>query len=175
MDAVERVTKVERPCAERIAWTACHEPRQIRLAVNHFCGRMPIRPFDHASNALRAGPSETLAADANTIAQSPAMAQNQVKVCIGRVDNDGASRFGRLIIYELALELWRKPLGIRFRLIFRGERVIVGVGFGRSGYLPFIALLRSWDCRVWPWQRWLSINRDVLRSSGVDQSGHAED
>ena len=121
VDAVERVTKVERPCAEWIARTACHEPRQVGLAVNHFCRWVPIRPFDHASNALRAGPYETLAADANAIAQSPTMAKNQVKVCIGRVDNDGASRCGRLITYELALELWREALCVRFRLIFGGS------------------------------------------------------
>src|SRR5262249_14144654 len=83
------------PCAERIARTTCREPRQVGLAVNHFWRRMPIRPFDHVSNALRTGPCETLAADANTTAQNPALAKNQVKVCVGRIDDDGAGRFGR--------------------------------------------------------------------------------
>src|SRR5262249_16530188 len=135
---------------------------------------MPIRPLDHASNALRAGPRETLAADANTIAQSPAMAENQVEVSIGRVDNDGASRFGRLVIYQLALKLGREPLCIRFRLIFWGEGAIVGVDLARSRGLPFVALLWPRDCRVWPRWRWLPIDRDVLRSSVFDQSGRTD-
>src|SRR5262249_51465306 len=147
--------------------TASHEPRQVGLAVNHFCRRMPIRPFDHASNALRAGPCEPLAADANTIPQSPAMAENQVKVCMRRIDNDGAGGFGRLIVYELALELWREDFWFRFRLILVGERPIVGVGLGRFWHLPV------GDCRVW--SRRLPIHRDVLRASVIDYRGHADD
>jgi hypothetical protein len=118
MNAIERIAKVERPCAKWIARTACHESRQVGLAVNHFWRRMPIRPFDHASNALRTGPCETFAADANTIPQSAARTENQVKVCMGRIDNDGAGRFGRLIIYKLTLELRRERLCVPLRLIF---------------------------------------------------------
>src|SRR6266496_1811746 len=134
VDAVERITKVERSCAERIARTACHEPRQIGLAVNHFWRRMPVRPFDHASNALRAGPCETLTADANTVPQGPAETKNQVKVCVGR----GTGRFGRLIIYELTLQLWGEPLCIRFRLIFRG-----GASHSRGGSRPVRVFARQ--------------------------------
>jgi hypothetical protein len=135
---------------------------RVGLAVNHFWRRMPIRPFDHASNALRAGPCETLAADANTIPQSAARTENQVKVCMGRIDNDGAGRFGRLIIYKLTLELWRERLCIPLRLIFWRERAIVGVGLGRPEYLPVR------NCCVWPRQRWLPINLDVLCCSVTD-------
>src|SRR6185437_10481366 len=87
VDAIERVAEIERARAKRIALATGHEARQVRLTLDHFLGRKPVRPFLHAADALGAGPCEAFAADADAVAQSLAVAHDQIKVGVRRIDH----------------------------------------------------------------------------------------
>src|SRR5688572_9387403 len=68
VDAVHGVAEIEGARPERIAQAACHEAGQIRLALDHLRGRMPVRPFGLARHAKQTLPLESLAADSDRIA-----------------------------------------------------------------------------------------------------------
>src|SRR4051812_26459114 len=64
MDAIDGAAEIHRAGAERVAGAAGHVARQIGLALDHFRGRGPGRPFGLPRNGLGAGPGEAVAADA---------------------------------------------------------------------------------------------------------------
>ena len=85
VNTIQRLAEIERACAERIARSARHEPRQIRLPIDHFRRRMPIRPFRHSADPLGTVPGESIAADADAVAQSLSTTE--------RPDRDKCSRY----------------------------------------------------------------------------------
>src|SRR4029079_16428829 len=74
VDAVHGVAEIHGASAEGVAGAAGHEARQVGLAVDHLCRRMPVRPFLLAGDALHAGPGEALAADADAVADGATIA-----------------------------------------------------------------------------------------------------
>jgi len=52
VNPVQRLAEIECAGAERIAFAAGHEARQIGLALDHFRRRIPIRPFRHLADAF---------------------------------------------------------------------------------------------------------------------------
>src|SRR6266536_6641967 len=60
VDAVDRVAEIKRARPELIARPPGHEPRQIRLAVDHLRRRNPIGPFRLARDAKQARPLESV-------------------------------------------------------------------------------------------------------------------
>ena len=133
VDAVERVAEIHGARAERIARPARHLPRQIRLALDHFRRREPIRPFLHLGNALGAGPGEALAADAHAVADRLAAAEHQIEVGVRGIDNNGAGRLLGGKVDQLPLQVRRQFLGLALLgLILRRQR-------GGTGRRPVVA------------------------------------
>src|SRR5690242_9993330 len=79
VNAIHGVAEIERARAERVAFAAGHEARQIRLPLDHFLRRMPVRPFAHVFDTFDTGPSESFASDAHAVAQRLAAAEHQIK------------------------------------------------------------------------------------------------
>ena len=90
VDAIDGRTEIHRAGAERVAGAAGHEARQIGLALDHFGRRMPIRPLGLAGDLLHAGPGETVAADADAVADRATATEHVIEVGVGRIDDDGA-------------------------------------------------------------------------------------
>src|SRR5215831_11377738 len=98
VDAVEGTAEIHGARAERIGRAAGHEARQVRRAGNHLRRRRPIRPLGPALDGLDAGPGETLAADADAVADRLAAAEDQVEIRVLRIDDDRARRLvGRIV------------------------------------------------------------------------------
>src|SRR5207237_4646875 len=79
VDAILAGAEIHGARAERVAGTAGHEARQIRLARDHFGRRMPVRPFRLAADGLHAGPGKTVAADADAIPNRTALAEHVIE------------------------------------------------------------------------------------------------
>src|SRR4029450_11291866 len=92
VNAVLAGAEIHRPRAERVAGTAGHEARQIGLACDHLVRRMPVRPFRLAADGLHPGPGKAVAADADAIADGPALAEHVVERGVAGIDDDGARR-----------------------------------------------------------------------------------
>src|SRR5579883_52633 len=92
VDAIDGLAKVERPRAERIAWPAGHEARQVRLALDHFRRRAPVRPFLLAADLLQSRPLESVAADADPVADRAVFPLDEIKETLGGDDDDRARR-----------------------------------------------------------------------------------
>src|SRR3979490_3161207 len=90
MDAVSAGAEIHGARAKRIAGASRHETRQIRLACNHFCRGIPIRPFRLAADGLHAGPGETFAADADAVTNRPAPADDVIEPGVTGIDDDSA-------------------------------------------------------------------------------------
>ncbi len=114
MNAIKRLAQIERARAERIGRATRHEAGQIGLALDHFLRRMPVRPFRHLADALGARPGEPFAADADAVAHGLAVAEHEVEIGIGRVDDDGAGGLPGLEGHDLAPELRRQFLRLAF-------------------------------------------------------------
>src|ERR1700730_5090916 len=89
--------KIHGAGAERIGGAAVHsEPAlqlnhyflEIRPAVYHFLGRIPVRPFLFALDRCFPGPDETFASDTDAIAGCPATIFHMVEIVIGGIDYD---------------------------------------------------------------------------------------
>src|SRR4051794_8300009 len=90
VDAVHGAAEIERARAHRIAGTSRHETRQVRLPRDHLGRWRPVRPFRLARDLQQAGPLETVAADADAVAQRPIVALHDVEKALRRVDDNGA-------------------------------------------------------------------------------------
>src|SRR5216684_2393143 len=97
MDAVDGGAEIHRSGAERVAGSAGHEARQIRLAGDHLRRRRPVRPFGFAGDVEEPLPLKSFAADANAIAYRSAVALDQIEVTLRRRDDDGAGRLRRTV------------------------------------------------------------------------------
>ena len=87
MNSIESLAEVKRARAERIAVAAGHEARQVGLAFDHFGRWIPVGPFRHPGDTLGARPGEALTPNADAVAHRLAVAQNEIKIGIGRVDH----------------------------------------------------------------------------------------
>src|ERR1700716_1121317 len=140
MDAVKRLTKIKCARSKWFALPASHEAWQIRLAHYHLFRRIPIGPFRHSRNLLRASPGEAFAADADPVAQRLAVAEHEIEVSVRRIDDDRAGRFLGAIINERATEL-------RFQFLLRaGLRSHFGWECGHIARVD--ALRRSGHTRI---------------------------
>src|SRR5262249_40951912 len=120
VNAVQRLAEIERACAERIARSARHEPRQIRLTIDHLRRRMPIRPLRHSADPLSTVPGESFAADTDAIAQSFSTTEDEVEIRVRGIDNERAGGLPGRVVNQLLLQIRRELLGqTSFRLIVR--------------------------------------------------------
>ncbi len=155
MDAIDRLAEIERTRAERIALPARHEARQIGLAIDHFLGRMPVRPFRHFADAFDPGPGEALASDADAVAHRLALAEDEIKEGVGRIDDDGSGRLGRRIGDDLPLQMGRQVLRLAFfRTVIRRQ--------GRVGVAAWRRAARAGHAR-----------RSVRRRSAAGRPGRS--
>jgi hypothetical protein len=107
--------------AERITGAARDHARQIGLALDHLGRRIPIRPLGLAHDRMHARPGEAFAADADAVAHRLAVAEDEIKEGVRRIDDDGAGRLTRRIGDDLALEARVHGL-VHRRVIIRGGR-----------------------------------------------------
>src|SRR5450759_2512675 len=122
VDTVERPAEIEGARTERIARPSRHEARQIRLALDHLLRRSPIRPRRHPRDAFGSRPGEAFAADADAVAHSLAVAEDEIEIGARRVDDDRSCRLLGPIVDKLASELRRQFLRLtRFRLVLRRQ------------------------------------------------------
>ena len=108
MDAIDGSTQVHRAGAERIARSAGHETRQIRLALDHFRRGMPVGPLGLAADLQQALPSETVAADTDAVTHRVRRVLDQIEMMLLGIDDDGARRLLRPVEHHLLLVLVRK-------------------------------------------------------------------
>src|SRR4029453_9873939 len=95
VDAEQRVItvleQIERACAERIVWPAGHAVRPLGLLGtprNHFLRWGPGRPHHFAPDIGESGPAKAVAADRTAIADRLLIGQDEIKLPVGRVDDD---------------------------------------------------------------------------------------
>src|SRR5258707_14507120 len=80
VDAIDGGAEIHRAGAERVAGSAGHEARQIRLTGDHLRRRRPVRPFGFSRDVEKPLPLESFAADADAIAYRTAVALDQIKM-----------------------------------------------------------------------------------------------
>src|SRR5690606_1457330 len=68
VNAVERRAEIDRAAAERIVGAALHEGGKSRLALAHLFRRRPVGPFALLRNLVHTRPAESVAADADAVA-----------------------------------------------------------------------------------------------------------
>src|SRR5689334_12992813 len=111
MQAVERVLSIlediEGAGAKRVVERRLHSVPvflKLGLARDHFNRRRPAWPHALVLNAAAAAPGEAVASDADAVAHGFAVAQNQIKEAVGRIDDDGTGNFRRREIDDLTTE-----------------------------------------------------------------------
>jgi len=92
MNAINCIAKIHGAGAERIARAAGHEARQIRLALDHFRWRMPIRPFGFSADLQKALPGKSLAPDSDAVANRVRRILNEVEMALQSIDDDDPGR-----------------------------------------------------------------------------------
>src|SRR3984893_6723846 len=90
MDAIKRRAQIHRTRAERIVDATGHMARQIGAPRQHLRWRRPARPFLFRRYAVGSAPAETVAADADAVAQRLAVALHAVDPSLGGVQVDSA-------------------------------------------------------------------------------------
>src|SRR6516165_1585364 len=88
----------------RRGFTAGHEARQVRLALDHLLGREPVRPFLHPTDVLSARPGEALAADTDAVAHCLTVTDRQIEVGVRLINNDGSRRLDCGVIDDRAMK-----------------------------------------------------------------------
>src|SRR3954470_3823613 len=92
VDAEDRRAEIEGAGPHGIARSSCHEARQIRLRGETLGGWPPVRPLGLAVDPHEPGPLETLAADADTVAQGPVVALDEIDKPFRGVDDECTGR-----------------------------------------------------------------------------------
>src|SRR5689334_14611439 len=123
VNAVFGVAEIQRACTQWIAGATADPTGQIRLTRHHLRRWNPVGPFGLAYDGLNSGPSETLAADADSITHGHAMAHGQIKERMRGIDDDRARRFTARIGDHLAAQLRRQLLRGTF-VILRLRRIL---------------------------------------------------
>src|SRR5690606_1691759 len=108
VDAVERVAialeNVKRSRTERVAEARLHAVAiglELRLTGNHLCRRCPGRPGLLIGDPPLSAPGEALSADADAVADSRAVIENQVEEAVRRIDHQRAGPLRRRIVDKL--------------------------------------------------------------------------
>src|SRR5215212_3977314 len=108
MNAKERVNlaleEIEGPGPQGIAGTAWHAPTPsgcLLVAVLHFLGWKPHRPFRHAPDCCCAGPAESVSTDANAVSLRPSRFEHQMEKAIVSIDDNRAGQFGGRVTHHL--------------------------------------------------------------------------
>src|SRR3984957_3947795 len=112
VDTIDGGPEIHRAGAERVAGSAGHEARQIGLALDHLGRRRPVRPFRLARNAQQSLPLESVAADADAVAQRAVVTLDQIEMALRGRDDDGARRLGGAVIDRLLAEFRRQLHGV---------------------------------------------------------------
>ena len=136
VDAVQRVLvalpQIHGPRADRIIGTAFHADAalqlhhvlaQLRLACQHFRGRIPIGPLLLAVDGRKPGPDEAFRPDAHAIANGLPGAVDKVEKMTARIDDDRSRPLARRVGDDLAGEG-----GIGPSRFFRRHSVNAGIG-----------------------------------------------
>src|SRR5262249_47874130 len=104
---------------------------------NHFGRRSPIRPFGLAFDCLDARPGETLAADADAVADRLAATENVVEVRVSCIDDDRARRLVARIVHGYPAQVGPHLIAIVGRTVTEpGEWIggcLGGKGAGSNG------------------------------------------
>src|SRR5262245_36006160 len=88
MNPVKRGSQIQGHRSERVLDAAGHFLRQLRIALAHFDGRVPIRPRLLAADSLRACPAEALAPDGDRIFVGAFVAKDVVELASPCIDDD---------------------------------------------------------------------------------------
>ena len=81
-----------------------HVLSELGLPLQHFCRRIPVRPFLFGVNGRPARPDEAHGAYADTVADRFSAALYQIKEMTGRIDSDRARRLMRRVGNSLPRE-----------------------------------------------------------------------
>src|SRR5262249_37021996 len=100
-----------------------HVLAQLRLAHQHFGGRIPIGPFLLAMDGRKPGPDETFRADPHAVANGLPTALDKAEKMTARINDDRARPFARRVGDDLAREG-----GIGAPRLFRWHSVNAGAG-----------------------------------------------
>ena len=177
MNTIQRLAEIERARSERIARSASHEPRQIRLPVDHFRRRKPIRPFRHSADPLGTVPGESVAADTDAVTQGFSTTEDQIEIRVAGIDNDRAGRFLWTESTICFFRFWRQLLGLT------GFRLIVGwrdmkrcrdltdwvAQLGRRAYGPGGRMSRIVHAARWRALHWRLLRLLLIRLPAVPE------
>ena len=105
VNAVQRVAEVHGARTEWVVRSAFHALWQVRLALAHFCRRMPDRPFSLARDVLDAAPLEALTADADAEAHCLAARLDEVEILAAGIDDNRSGLLVCLVLDFLGQEL----------------------------------------------------------------------
>src|SRR5689334_16664500 len=88
MNPVKRGSQIQGHRSERVLDAARHFLRQLRIALAHFNGRVPIRPRLLAADSLRACPAEALPPDGDLIFVGAFVAKDVVELAPSCIDDN---------------------------------------------------------------------------------------
>src|SRR5262245_16185830 len=108
VDAVDGRADVERARAERIAGTAGHPARKIRLPRDHLRRWRPVRPLSLFADVVHAAPLKAIAADSDAVPHGDAVAHDEIEEAIVRVDDDRARRLFGAVVHRLPAQFRRQ-------------------------------------------------------------------
>src|SRR5262249_39528726 len=106
VNAIDRLAEIERAGAERIAGTAGHPARQIRLPFDHLGRRRPVRPFRLARDPQQPVPAEAVAPDADAVAHRSVVALDQIEKALRGIDDDRARHLVAAVEHGLVEVRW---------------------------------------------------------------------
>jgi hypothetical protein len=86
VDSVERISEIHGARPERVGKSTCHVSWQLGFAPEHVIGRGPIRPFLLHRDFRCPGPGETLASDADAVAQCLAARHHEIEPPLAGAD-----------------------------------------------------------------------------------------
>src|SRR5262245_47490258 len=113
VDAVDGRADIERARAERIAGTAGHPARKIRLPRDHLRRWRPVRPLSLFADVVHAPPLKAIAADADAVPHGDTVAHDEIEEAIVRVDDDRARRLLGAVVHRLPAQFRRQLAGAR--------------------------------------------------------------
>jgi hypothetical protein len=105
----------------------------LRLPLQHFGRRVPIRPLLFAVNGSRTRPPKSLSTDADPVTDRLPATLYQVQIVTARIDDNCAGRNRRRIGHDFARKGW---IGLPRHLSSRGRRAGDQTLQCHSGYAP---------------------------------------
>src|ERR671916_771850 len=96
------LVEIEGAGAERVVEARLAVARQVGLEADHGAGGRPGGPDALAADRGDAAPGEPLLADADAVADRPALGLDEIEHALVDIDHDGAGLLGAVIGYRLA-------------------------------------------------------------------------